>query len=101
MNAIRQEIDYNLKAFNALLKSKPFIKYFKKMDGEKVKTTPRGYDKDHPAIELLRHKDYLAVHNIPDEQLTAKNAVAYLTKGFEAMKPFNDFLAVAYESLGD
>ena len=24
--------------------------------GEKLKTTPRGYDADHPRIELLRHK---------------------------------------------
>ena len=24
--------------------------------GEKLKTSPRGYDADHPRIELLRHK---------------------------------------------
>ena len=29
--------------------------------GEKLKTTPRGYDADHPRIELLRHK-WLTVH---------------------------------------
>ncbi|HLN78454.1 MAG TPA: DUF2461 domain-containing protein [Nocardioidaceae bacterium] len=26
------------------------------LSGEKLKTTPRGYDADHPRIELLRHK---------------------------------------------
>ncbi|MGN6162046.1 MAG: DUF2461 domain-containing protein [Marmoricola sp.] len=26
------------------------------VDGERLKTTPRGYDADHPRIELLRHK---------------------------------------------
>jgi uncharacterized protein (TIGR02453 family) len=26
------------------------------LGGEKLKTTPRGYDADHPRIELLRHK---------------------------------------------
>ena len=25
-----------------------------------LKTTPRGYDKDHPRIELLRHKSIFA-----------------------------------------
>ncbi|MEV6285677.1 DUF2461 domain-containing protein [Kribbella sp. NPDC051770] len=31
------------------------------IDGEKLKTTPRGYDANHPRIELLRHKS-LAVN---------------------------------------
>ncbi|MGI8868774.1 MAG: DUF2461 domain-containing protein [Mycobacteriales bacterium] len=26
------------------------------LGGEKLKTTPRGYDADHPRVELLRHK---------------------------------------------
>jgi uncharacterized protein (DUF2461 family) len=26
------------------------------LGGERLKTTPRGYDADHPRIELLRHK---------------------------------------------
>lgn len=28
--------------------------------GESLKTTPKGYDKDHPRIELLRHKSLTA-----------------------------------------
>ncbi|MDO9494710.1 MAG: DUF2461 domain-containing protein, partial [Nocardioides sp.] len=30
------------------------------ISGERLKTTPRGYDADHPRIELLRHKQLLA-----------------------------------------
>ena len=34
--------------------------------GDDLKTTPRGYDKDHPRIELLRHKSLIAsrVHRL-------------------------------------
>jgi uncharacterized protein (TIGR02453 family) len=28
--------------------------------GDRLKTSPRGYDKDHPRIELLRHKSIIA-----------------------------------------
>jgi uncharacterized protein (DUF2461 family) len=28
--------------------------------GEKLKSTPRGYEKDHPRIDLLRHKSLYA-----------------------------------------
>lgn len=30
------------------------------LDGERLKTAPRGYDKDHPLVEDLRLKNYLA-----------------------------------------
>ena len=29
--------------------------------GDQLKTSPRGYDKDHPRIELLRHKSLLGM----------------------------------------
>ena len=94
--ALRQEIDYNLKEFERILKSKTFSKFFKKLEGAQVKTTPKGYAKDHPAIAFLKHKDFLAMHNIGDLQLLSKNVSGYVAKGFEAMKPLNDFLSRAY-----
>ena len=97
VNAIRQEIDYNLKEFEDILKTKSFKKYFSGLEGDTLKTAPKGYAKDHPAIEILRHKDFLAMHPLKDEQLLAKNATVYVAKGCEAMKPFNDFLTRAYE----
>ncbi len=97
LNAIRQEIDYNLKEFKGILNHKDFKKYFKTLEGSQVKTAPKGYAKDHAAIEILKHKDFLAVHKIADDKLLSKNAVSYIAKGFRAMKPFNDFFARAYE----
>ncbi|WP_183099162.1 DUF2461 domain-containing protein [Nocardioides pelophilus] len=31
--------------------------------GDRLKTTPRGYDKDHPRIDLLRHKSLLGMRS--------------------------------------
>ena len=51
LNAVRQEIDYNLEEFESILKNKEFKKNFKEMEqGEKLKSLPKGYDKEHPAI---------------------------------------------------
>jgi uncharacterized protein (TIGR02453 family) len=33
------------------------------LGGDKVATVPRGYDKAHPRIELLRHKSIIAIHS--------------------------------------
>ena len=97
LKAIRQEIDYNFDAFKKLITKKDFVKYFGTMQGEKVKTTPKGYDKTNPAIEFLKHKDFLAVHSVADEKLVQKNAVTYMANAYQKMHDFNKFLAVCYE----
>lgn len=92
LNAIRASIDRDGDAFKAILKKASFKKYFGEMEGEKLKTVPRGYDPEHPHIELLRHKSFLATHYLKDGQLQEKEAARYVTQVFKALKPFDDFL---------
>lgn len=92
LKAIRQEIDYNTKEFKKILNSKRFKEYFGEMEGEQLKTAPKGYPKDHPEIEVLRYKSLLAVHNLTDKQVLSDDFSEHVVKVFKALKPFNDFL---------
>lgn len=90
---IRQEIDYNGKKINKIISQKDFKKYYGKLDEEyKLKTTPKGYDKDHPDIELLRLNSFIVWHKYTDKEISNKNFVIELAKGSKIMKPFLDFL---------
>jgi uncharacterized protein (TIGR02453 family) len=91
--AIRQEIDYNTAEFKKILNAKDFKTYFKELEQEgKLKTAPKGYDKDHPEINLLQHKNFIMVHYLKDEDVLNKNFPAYAAKVFKAMLPMNEFL---------
>ena len=92
--AIRQEIDYNAANFKKILNAKDFKTYFKELsdEGDKLKTAPKGYPKDHPDLSLLQHKHFIVVHHITDEQLSEKNFPGYAAKVFKAMHPLNLFL---------
>ena len=91
--AIRQEIDYNSAEFKKILNAKDFKMYFKELEQEnKLKTAPKGYEKDHPEISLLQHRNFIMVHNLTDAQVTDKNFPAYAAKVFKAMLPLNEFL---------
>lgn len=57
-----------------------------------MKTAPKGYPKDHPEIELLRYKSFLAMHKMPVETVFAKDLLKHAVKTFKTMKPFGDFL---------
>ncbi len=91
--AIRQEIDYNSAEFKKILSSKDFKTYFKELSQEdKLKTAPKGYDKNHPDKELLQHKHFIVIHHLKDEDVLNKNFPLYASKVFKAMLPLNLFL---------
>ncbi len=91
--AIRQEIDYNSSELKKILSAKDFKIYFKELSPEdKLKTSPKGYDKNHPEIELLQHRHFIAIHHLKDEDVLSKNFPTYVSKVFKAMLPLNLFL---------
>ena len=89
---IRGAIDYEGEKLNKIITTKNFVTYFGGMSGETVKTTPKGFKLDHPHMELLKHKSFLAYHKITDEEAFAKNQAKYIAKIVKEIKPLNDFL---------
>ncbi|MBC7485849.1 MAG: DUF2461 domain-containing protein, partial [Cytophagaceae bacterium] len=69
LSHIRQHIAADPEPLTTILKSKPFKKTFGTLQGEQVKTAPRGYTADHPAIELLRYKQLTIRHDFTDEEV--------------------------------
>ncbi len=92
LSSIREKIDEEPDKFIKIINSKDFVKYFGKLDGEKLKKAPKGYPSDHPNIELLKFKSYLVVNEVRDEFVLSQNYFDHVLKVLKAMKPFNDFL---------
>ena len=88
----RMAIDQDAAPFKAIIKDKEFQKYFGMLEGEKVKTVPQGYTRDHPEIELLRFKQVVVVHKLSDEMVLSPKLSTHVIKTFTAMKPFLDYL---------
>lgn len=92
LKGIRQEIDYDLKAFEKIINNKEFKKLYPQIDGEQLKKAPQGYDPENPAIEYLRYKSFTVGHKVADKEITDKGFVKLLLQSFKTMKPFIDFL---------
>ncbi|GAB3532322.1 DUF2461 domain-containing protein [Pontibacter brevis] len=101
LKAVRQEIDYNLDAFKEIVEAADFKKRFGDLQGEQLKTTPKGYDKENPAIHYLRHKSWNAVMPLADETVLQDNFVQVVLDAFQALKPFNDFLMQPLQDVED
>jgi uncharacterized protein (TIGR02453 family) len=98
LNAIRQEIDYNAAEFNKIINHKAFKMHFGKLSEEdKVKTSPKGYDKNHPEIELLKLKSFIVVRDLKDKEVISKDFIKECSEVFKAMYPLNKFLRRAVD----
>jgi uncharacterized protein (TIGR02453 family) len=88
----RQEVDYNAQELKALIHDKTFRAYFPEISGEVLKTTPKGYPKDHPEIELLRRKELFFVHRFSDKDVVAKDFKDNVVAGIKLLKPYCDYM---------
>jgi len=92
LSAIREKIDEQGKDFMKILENREFIKYFGKLEGDSLKSAPKGYSRDHPYIDFLRLKSYLVTKMISDKEIVSNNCFDIVIRAAVAMKPLNDFL---------
>lgn len=105
LKKIRQEIDYNGDKLRNILQDSTFHKYYGSIhDGDdvfgmtrKLKKAPKDYPPTHPAIELLRLKDFSTSHPVTDAQVAQANFAEYAAQAWRILKPFNNFLNTAVE----
>lgn len=101
LNAIRQEIFYNIEDFQAILSSKNFQQWFPDglWDFGKLKTAPKGYPKDWPHIDLLKYKHYTMTHPFDASLATSPDLLGYVLDCFRATLPLNQFVQKAMYEL--
>jgi uncharacterized protein (TIGR02453 family) len=90
---VRQEIDYNTEKFLKIINDKKFKKLFGTLeDTDKLKFAPKGYDRDHPYIDLLKNKSFIVSHIFSDKEVKDRNFLKQVVASAKAIKPLNDFL---------
>jgi len=101
LKKMRKEIAFFYDDLEAILAEKDFKSEFSDFDrNEKdtLKNPPRGYDKEHPAIELLKLKSFEASQKIDFSAASKKDFVAVMSQKLIALKPLNDFINRALTS---
>ncbi|MDO8997796.1 MAG: DUF2461 domain-containing protein [Sediminibacterium sp.] len=97
---VRQEIDYNWSAFKGILQQKQFKKLFEdlsRQEGMSLVREPKGYEKDNPAIDYIKLKNFIVSVPVTDEELTDKKLVKKIITCFATMQPLLKFLNRAME----
>lgn len=91
---IRKEFEIDDSEIREILSEEKFVKYFDgKLEGEELKTAPKGFDKEHPAIDLIRKKGFVAIRNFTDKQVLSSNFSSEVNETFKALRPFFNLMS--------
>jgi uncharacterized protein (TIGR02453 family) len=91
LKRIRETIARDPAALRRIIEHPDFAHYFGAIRGESLKTAPKGYAADHPTIDLLKHKQFLAIHDLNDDDVLRDDFAASVVKICEVLKPFEEY----------
>ncbi len=92
LKLIRNHIAQDDQPLREVLNDPAFKKMFGELGGEQVKTAPKGFDKEHPAIDLLRYKSMYVFHEFTDEEATAPDFADKALEVWKTIRPFFDVM---------
>ena len=94
---IRSAIDYEGDLLKDILAEESFNAFFGGLSDhpDKLKTSPKGYAKDHPWVAYLRYKRFTAMRNLTEAEVTGDGFQAIVAQAYLLSKPFQEFLKKA------
>lgn len=95
LKRIRTDIDQDHAAWQKLLGSKAIRSNFGELVGDQLATAPRGYAKDHPALDLLRRKQFILRHQFTDAEVLAPRFIDRVDPLYKSVRPWFDRMSEA------
>ena len=93
LKRIRDEFAQDAAPLRKILKSKTFVSTFGTLEGEQVKTTPKGFDAENPNIDLLRYKQFIILKKFSDKEVMTDTFLKQVTQTYLKMRPFFDYMS--------
>jgi uncharacterized protein (TIGR02453 family) len=93
LKLIREDIAFDSKTLRSILNNPVFLNNFGILQGEQLKTSPKGFDNTHEAIELLRYKQFLVMRRFSDIEVLSANFLNLANEAFINMRPFLDYMS--------
>lgn len=93
LKRIRDNIAMDAAPLRKIIKSKSFKSNFGELLGEQLKTAPKGYDKAHPDIDLLRYKSMYVFRSFTDKQAKQEDMIKEIGKTYKAIGPYFNYMS--------
>jgi uncharacterized protein (TIGR02453 family) len=90
---IRKEFEMDDSEMREILNNKTFKATWGGFVGDELKTAPKGFDKEHPAIDLIRRKQFIFTKKYTDKEVLADGFLEEVNNAFKEIKPYFDYMS--------
>ena len=90
---IRKEFELDDQEIRSIINNKSFKKVWGEFVGDEVKTAPKGFNKEHPAIDLIKKKQYIFTKKFTDKEVLESNFANEIDEAFKAIRPYFDYMS--------
>lgn len=90
---IREDIASDASDLREIITSPEFVDTFGQLEGEQLKSSPKGFDKEHPDVDLLRYKQFIVGKHFTDKEVLADDFIDRANDTFMKMRPFFDYMS--------
>ncbi len=93
MLRIRRELEFDSRPINTITQHPDFVRHFEQLQGEAVKTAPKGFNRHHPNINWIQKKQFYALRPFTDQEVLRADFAEQTVATFRALRPFFDYMS--------
>ena len=90
---IRKEFEMDDQEMRAILINESFNAIWGDFVGDELKTAPKGFDRDHPAIDLIRKKQFIFTKKFTDKEVMSEDLLENIDNAFKAIRPYFNYMS--------
>ena len=90
---IRKEWEQDATELRKTIDQKAFKSTWGELVGDAVKTAPKGFDREHPNIDLIKRKQFIFVKKFSDKEVMSLNFPDQVSEDFRCIRPFFDLMS--------
>jgi uncharacterized protein (TIGR02453 family) len=90
---IRKEFEIDSDEIRELMAQPKFKSVWGALQGDALKSAPRGFDKNDPNIDLIRRKQFIFTKKFTDKEVLSKGFGQQIITDFKVIRPYFDYMS--------
>ena len=90
---IRKEFEIDASELRGLMNQPTFKSVWGTMQGDELKSAPRGFDKLDPNIDLIRKKQFIFTKTYLDKEVLSDGFDKEVIENFKVIRPYFDYMS--------
>ncbi|WP_274475444.1 DUF2461 domain-containing protein [Mangrovimonas aestuarii] len=90
---IRKEFEMDDDEVRGIMDNSSFKSVWGNLQGDEVKTAPKGFSRDHKAIDLIKKKQHIFTKSFTDKEVLSTDFLSKIDGAFKTIRPYFDYMS--------